>query len=156
MYHINTFNHLTLICAFIRFIQTGVSDWITYIYDYKCREWENTGLHGRFIVFIHCTLVKASSWLRWLKWFIIICLYFLERDPTKCVRKCHRIGLFFLDLEALLLGIERSHLRWFSIWLGCLPGEVFCLCPVGRRLWGRQRVRWRVSGYLHGGAGWHG
>ncbi len=52
-----------------------------------------------------------------------------------------------LRVESLLLGIERSQLRWlghlFRMPPGCLPGEVFRASPTGKRPWGRPRTRWR-------------
>ncbi len=44
-----------------------------------------------------------------------------------------------LRVESLLLGIERSQLRWlghlFRMPPGCLPGEVFRASPTGKRPW---------------------
>ncbi len=52
-----------------------------------------------------------------------------------------------LRVESLLLGIERSQLRWlghlFRIPPGCRPGEVFLASPTGKRPQGRPRTRWR-------------
>ncbi len=49
-----------------------------------------------------------------------------------------------LRVEQLLLDIKRSQLRWlghlFRMPPGCLPGEVFQVCPTGRRPWGRPRT----------------
>ena len=50
-----------------------------------------------------------------------------------------------LRVEPLHLQIERSQLRWlghlFRMSPGCLPREVFLVCPAGRRPRGRPRTR---------------
>ncbi|KAK3524458.1 hypothetical protein QTP70_029309 [Hemibagrus guttatus] len=52
-----------------------------------------------------------------------------------------------LEVEPLLLHIERGQLRWlghlFRMPPGRLPGEVFWACPTGKRPRGRPRTRWR-------------
>ncbi len=51
-----------------------------------------------------------------------------------------------LEVELLLLCIERSQLRWFGhlVWMppSHLPREVFQAHPAGRRPQGRPRSRW--------------
>ena len=54
-----------------------------------------------------------------------------------------------LQVEPLLLHIERSQLRWLGLFRmppGRLPREVFLACPARRRSWGRPRTRW--GGYV--------
>ena len=51
-----------------------------------------------------------------------------------------------LGVEPLLLRVERSQLRWFTLTRmppGRLPLEVFRARPTGRRPRGRPRTRWR-------------
>ncbi len=52
-----------------------------------------------------------------------------------------------LEVEPLLLLIERSQLRWFGHLVRMPPGhrplEVFQAQLTGRRPWGRPRTRWR-------------
>ncbi len=52
-----------------------------------------------------------------------------------------------LEVEPLLLCVERSQLRWFGHLVrmppGRLPREVFQARPAGRRPRGRPRSRWR-------------
>ena len=52
-----------------------------------------------------------------------------------------------LEVEPLLLRIERSQMRWLGHLVrmppGRLPGEVFRARPTGRRPRGRPRTRWR-------------
>jgi len=52
-----------------------------------------------------------------------------------------------LEVDPLLLFVERSQLRWFGhlIWMlpGRIPLEFFQASPTGRRPWERRRTRWR-------------
>ena len=52
-----------------------------------------------------------------------------------------------LEVESLLLRVERSQLRWFGHLIrmspGRLPVELFRARPIGRRPRGRPRTRWR-------------
>lgn len=49
-----------------------------------------------------------------------------------------------LRVEAPLLYIQNSQFKWFNIWPpGLLLGEVFQMCPAGRRSWNWFRTCWR-------------
>ena len=51
-----------------------------------------------------------------------------------------------LRVEPLFLHTEKSQLRWFGLVRmppGGLPGDVFQVCPSGRRPRGRSRTCWR-------------
>ena len=70
----------------------------------------------------------------------MIGLSLLDRVRSSDIRE-------FLEIEPLLLWVERSQLRWFGHLIRMPPDRlvkrVFRECPIGRRPRGRPRMRWR-------------
>ncbi len=72
---------------------------------------------------------------------------FLRREAGISLRDKVRSEVILeeLEVEPLLLCVERSQMRWFGhlarVPPGCLPREVFKAHPAGKRPRGRPRFR---------------